>query len=124
DRRRNHLGIFADRQERERDQARDEDDDRQHAREDRAIDKEACETHDCDSVRWAWAVAGGAPIWMSWGATGMPGMNTFCTPWTMILSPADRPEVTTRRPPFSRPRVTSRRMARFCSSRTNTYLRS
>src|SRR5690606_5540862 len=53
----------------------------------------------------------GAPMAMTCGVTGMPGMNTFCTPCTITLSSAARPDSTTRRPSIIRPSTTSLRTA-------------
>src|SRR5690606_21513917 len=98
------------------------------------------------SVRWCVAQAGGrtgrrqrppGPAWAttsaspagaiatSVGATGMPGMNTRCTPLTITRSSGDRPARTTRSPSsITRPSSTSRRCAVSSSPSTQTYLRS
>src|SRR5690606_20592135 len=158
---RHHVGVFADRQQRDRDQARGEDHNRQHGREDRPVDEEAREVHGGGSwirekkgppsppsgggIRGGRApegprrgaapnrsvhraatagVVAGLPMATAWGCTGMPGKNTFCTPDTITLSPADSPCSTMRRPSASRPITMSRRCALPSSSTTYTYLRS
>src|SRR5690606_17811200 len=105
-------------QQRDRDQACGEDDDRQYRREDRPVDEEPGEVHDVVSLPVAYCIAtacagagAGAPMAMSCGATGMPGMNTFCTPCTITLSSAARPDSTTRSPSIIRPSTTSLRTA-------------
>src|SRR5690606_1585884 len=59
-----------------------------------------------------------APMAISRGATGIPGMNTFCTPCTITLSSAARPDSTTRSPSIIRPSTTSLRSALLPSPST------
>src|SRR2546430_5770948 len=39
---------------------------------------------------------GPAPIWISVGFTGIPGMDTFCRPWTTTRSPGLKDRKSTR----------------------------
>src|SRR5207253_845439 len=95
------VGVLADGQDRDRDQPRDEDDDREDGGEDRPIDEEPGDVH-------------GALT----GLTGIPGAKTFCAPFTMTLSPAARPERTTRFPSTRLPTTMSLRVAVFSAPTT------
>ena len=108
----------------QREQAGEEDQDRQHAGEDRPIDEELGEVHGrvltrcCRSTGALGSAQRPLVCIRAWltdlpsmatasGATSAPG-RTRCRPLTTMRSPAVRPLVTTRRPSTKAPSVTSR----------------
>ncbi len=107
---RHDVRIFGDRQSAHGDEATEEDQQRQHAGEDRPVDEEFGEVHDalrCQFLRVAEVCASATLMVTTWGATRAPG-RTRCNPLTTTRSLAFRPEDTMRRPSTLAPSVTSR----------------
>ena len=111
-RRRHDVRVLADRQARDRHESRDEDQRRQHRREDRAVDEDPRKVgvlrhrgSACGAAAGPAAGGGrfGWSIGTACGFTGWPGKKILRMPLMITLSPALRPDSTTTQPLDVRP---------------------